>query len=279
MNKMKRAIKRTLVYLICGFVMTWLVAWSLALLPRLTNAGYFNWSVRYSNPFHGLGDRAYPNGFVPTDPPPPELLTTMDSRWIGVHEVQFFVDAHAQDLAYIGTHVELSSPWWTLTTEKRQLSVNWQWTQLKEEFKTDAPEVQFTEYAILKYGLPFMSHESHAMSEQTNTHNSGWRDELSVNGIFAQTAPPITASVWNPRDQRVQFAELLYLPYAPLWPGLALNTLIYSFIFFILISTKRAFPHARRFRKGKCPICCYDLLFDNSLGCPECGWHKAKADA
>ena len=281
MNKMKRAIKRTFVYLICGFVMTWLVAWSLALLPRVSFAGYMSWSVMYSDPFYGIGigHTIYIGDGEPPKPKPPELLTIMDSRWIGVQEVQYFIHHPNQSASNIRTAAWTSSPWWTLAIQERRLGMIPRWTELKQEFHSEDPGIRSTQYAILRYGFPFMSHESHAAFQRSQTHSTGWQEELNANGIMTQQAPPITANVWNRRDQRVPFAELTYLPYAPLWPGLALNTLIYAFIFFILTSTKRAFRHARRFRKGKCPICCYDLLFDNSLGCPECGWHKAKADA
>lgn len=268
-------IKRTLFYLVLGFITAWLVAWGLAMVPRVTYAGYFSWSVRYSNPFQGIGDRVYPKDYDPSNEPTPELLTIMDSRWIGVQEVQYFVDSRSQSIANIGTSAEISSPWWMLTIHEQRLGVNWQWINLKEEFRSDSSGIQLTDYAILRYGFPFMSHETHAAYRRSRTPSTGWQEKLSANGIITQEIPPYTASVWNRRDQRLPFAELIYLPYIPLWLGLMSNTLFYAIVFWVLISAKRSFCHARRFRKGKCPMCAYDLLYDNTLGCPECGWHKA----
>jgi hypothetical protein len=275
MKRMKRIIKRIVLYLLLGFVMSWVVAWGLAMLPRVAYAGYLSRSVVLSDPSFGVGDMVYIGDGEPPEPEPPELLTIMDSRWIGVQEVQYFVSSFNQSSSNMGMSVWISYQWWTLTINERWLVGQWRWTELKEEFKSDENGIRSTDYAILRYGFPFMSHESHAAFRRTNTPSAGWQEELVASGVLTNAVPPSISDIWSRRDRQVPFAELLYLPYSPLWRGLLYNTLFYALIFFALTSTKRAYRHARRYRKGRCPICAYDLQYDNTLGCPECGWRKA----
>ncbi len=61
------------------------------------------------------------------------------------------------------------------------------------------------------------------------------------------------------------------LPYYPIWSGLALNTAFYALLFFVVVRICRAFKHARRFQRGLCPRCGYDLLGSFTGPCPECG--------
>ncbi len=64
------------------------------------------------------------------------------------------------------------------------------------------------------------------------------------------------------------------LPLLPLWPGLVANTLIYGLLWWLGLAARRMVICNRRFRRGLCPICRYDLGFNNTAGCPECGWRR-----
>ncbi len=61
------------------------------------------------------------------------------------------------------------------------------------------------------------------------------------------------------------------LPYYPIWSGLALNTAFYALLFFFVVRITRGLKHARRYKRGLCPRCKYDRLFDYRVPCPECG--------
>ncbi len=65
--------------------------------------------------------------------------------------------------------------------------------------------------------------------------------------------------------------NLRALPYYPIWSGLALNTAFYALLFFAVVRITRGLKHARRYRRGLCPRCKYDRLFDYRVPCPECG--------
>jgi hypothetical protein len=76
------------------------------------------------------------------------------------------------------------------------------------------------------------------------------------------------------------------LPLSPVWPGFAINWLLFTVIWFVLwrllaVPVQRAvgavlFRGRNRRKRGHCPACGYDLLNDFGKGCPECGWAREK---
>jgi len=66
----------------------------------------------------------------------------------------------------------------------------------------------------------------------------------------------------------------LILPYRPLWPGFAINTVFYAGILWGLLAVPFALRRWRRIRRGLCPKCAYDLRGrppKDAEKCPECG--------
>jgi hypothetical protein len=61
------------------------------------------------------------------------------------------------------------------------------------------------------------------------------------------------------------------LPYGPLWPGFALNTLFYAAILWLLIRGSFVLRRSSRVRRGLCGACGYDLRGASHSACPECG--------
>ncbi len=64
-----------------------------------------------------------------------------------------------------------------------------------------------------------------------------------------------------------------WVPIAPVWPGFAINTLFYAVILWGLFAMPFALRRRRRFKRGMCPKCAYDLRKrpNDSSACPECG--------
>jgi hypothetical protein len=61
------------------------------------------------------------------------------------------------------------------------------------------------------------------------------------------------------------------LPLRIIWPGFLINTLFYAICLWILLAIPRKLRRWRRFKRGLCSKCGYDLRSGGSLACPECG--------
>ena len=62
------------------------------------------------------------------------------------------------------------------------------------------------------------------------------------------------------------------LPYRPIWPGFAANTVFYAALFWLPFAPFALRRMIRRHR-GLCLKCGYDLR-GSTEGCPECGWER-----
>jgi len=60
-----------------------------------------------------------------------------------------------------------------------------------------------------------------------------------------------------------------FLPFAPLWPGFAINTLFYAGVLWMLFCGPFALRRMIRRRRGQCPACAYPI--GQSPVCTECG--------
>ena len=63
--------------------------------------------------------------------------------------------------------------------------------------------------------------------------------------------------------------ELRVLPFRPLWPGFAVNSLLYAAVLWLLICGPFALRRFIRVRRGLCPACAYP--HGESPVCSECG--------
>jgi hypothetical protein len=68
-----------------------------------------------------------------------------------------------------------------------------------------------------------------------------------------------------------------YLPIAPIWSGLAINTLFYGTIAWVLLFLPGTVRRWRRRRVGRCVQCAYDRAgLAAGAPCPECGGGAAR---
>lgn len=86
------------------------------------------------------------------------------------------------------------------------------------------------------------------------------------------TVTPSTASykrqhVWSVGE----YPNEKYLPLAPIWKGLLLNTLFYTASLWLLIPGPFVFRCMIRRKHGLCVKCAYDLRGADHKACPECG--------
>jgi hypothetical protein len=80
---------------------------------------------------------------------------------------------------------------------------------------------------------------------------------------------------------RLDLDSVHVLPFDPIWPGFAVNTLFYAIILWLLIPGPFVLRRLIRVRRGRCPKCGYDLRGQppevgaaSGKGCPECGWRR-----
>ncbi|MCK4873747.1 MAG: hypothetical protein KAS72_13580 [Phycisphaerales bacterium] len=80
--------------------------------------------------------------------------------------------------------------------------------------------------------------------------------------------------LWVPAGVRVP-ANIV--PLSPIWVGLVADSVCYGLLFFLAFLGGK---HGRRFarrKRGRCPLCAYDLRGELDAGCPECGWNRGTA--
>jgi hypothetical protein len=93
----------------------------------------------------------------------------------------------------------------------------------------------------------------------------GW-PFISLKGVQTRTTTGVT------NDGIIWLGPRFSMFYLPIWPGLLLNTLIFSAAVFAAHWSSRAIIRRRRRAKGRCAGCGYDRrgLTPDAM-CPECG--------
>ena len=97
-------------------------------------------------------------------------------------------------------------------------------------------------------------------------HQRGARGTMQDVSVDWHTVGAVTVGLepaWGGRPR--------VLPYRPIWPGFAINTVFYAFVLWLLFATPFALRRRRRIKRGLCPKCAYDLRGIESQICPECG--------
>ncbi len=64
----------------------------------------------------------------------------------------------------------------------------------------------------------------------------------------------------------------------PVWPGFAINTLLYAGVLWLLTLGSFTARRIIRRRRGLCIKCGYDLRGTEHAKCPECGWGREGSD-
>jgi hypothetical protein len=79
--------------------------------------------------------------------------------------------------------------------------------------------------------------------------------------------------------------RLSVIPYRPIWPGIAINTIFFATVLWLLSVAPALIRGYLRKDAGRCPQCGYNLKENGvrraryllSRGCPECGWNRKAA--
>jgi hypothetical protein len=65
--------------------------------------------------------------------------------------------------------------------------------------------------------------------------------------------------------------SLEFLPFMPIWPGFAINTVFYAAIVWVLFAVPGMIRRRVRRKRGQCAACGYSLRGSVGGKCPECG--------
>lgn len=129
-------------------------------------------------------------------------------------------------------------------------------------------------YMLAQFGWPFLSHKGSAAVLRVRDTGRAAEDSYAVHGALSRVIYPGTPAGECTPGLPPSMHGAISFAYTPLWGGLMANTLFYAIAYALITSTARVHRRLRRIRGGLCPICKYDLRYDLSRGCPECGWRK-----
>jgi len=158
--------------------------------------------------------------------------------------------------------------YWLLGESAQQLSVE----QAELAFKEHAGPL---ELANMDDPLPTCRGIYHLFERVHTRAPRGWPLRC-VGGQIAnvyrseKTTHLITALPIAGPGPPVRFSEpAAVLPYGPLWPGFAVNTLFYAGVLWVLFCGPFALRRMIRRRRGRCAQCAYPV--GSSAVCTECG--------
>lgn len=255
---MKSLIKRVTIALSLGFVLSWLIPNLLLEIPRRIGTSRINKSQTIIEP-----ELSTNRGFV----------NIFDYRWFGIYERQFTAQRRFNTV----DQRQLMEFWWTWDViPESRVPLDQVWDEIQSGFDPIEFSPEESQYSIIKVGFPALSFQGRvAINAKAPLPNNTLATH--ADGFFV---PPIIQPMNTIKlagTESVPAAEYLFAPYQPIYSGLIINTLFYALIMWMLLSIKRAYRHARRMHKGKCPICKYELEYEFVDGCPECGWRKESA--
>ena len=106
-----------------------------------------------------------------------------------------------------------------------------------------------------------------AMKSERTRWTDGRAPDQVVGGVdlgpYVDWATPVT------NQSGLGAAHWLDLPFHPIWPGFAINTVFYAFILWLLFAAPFALRWRMRIKRGLCPKCAYPV--GDSPRCTECG--------
>ncbi len=104
-------------------------------------------------------------------------------------------------------------------------------------------------------------------SNQREVHGTHVLSGLPARSMSGETWDAGQRPKWlNPR---AMFVGRGLIPFRPLWPGFAVNTLFYATALWLLIPGPFVLRRFLRLRRGLCPKCAYPM--GESAVCSECG--------
>ena len=144
-----------------------------------------------------------------------------------------------------------------------------------DEFKMSVPG-----WSMFARGEPLLilasEYDSQNLSATFDEHACGW-PLMAVRGYrlaTQQTSVPIGQALPPARDV-LKYGLLEVnrdnLPFFPIWPGFAINTVFYAAVVWMLCAVPFGLRRRRRIKRGLCPKCAYPRGAGTNDVCTECG--------
>ena len=171
------------------------------------------------------------------------LTTELEERWLRTHdEKSANVVYQLNRLGYRILEVDLADT---------------EWDASEDASKPRRPFVMYGQ----SVGLPLL-----CLSGEIWFHSRDWAKKHGKS-LAISKPPDEYACVWELGES--------FLPFRPIWPGFAINTIFYAAILWVVWFGPGAFRRTVRRKRGLCPACAYDLRGRGrgaaSQICPECG--------
>ena len=249
---MNHLLQRILIALLLGFAASWVIPNLLLEIPRRIGTSRINRTQAI------IDQSLQPNA----------LISIHDYRWFGVYERQYTA-LRKFNTADQRKRMEF---WWTWEVfAQPRIPLSDRWKELRSRYSMDEFPVSDSQYSIIKVGWPMLCFDADIVIDTKGQLIDGSMPKQAHGAVATGV---IGRSKYYKGLESSPAAVCLFAPYRPIWSGLIFNTLFYAMIFWILGSIKRAYRHARRMHKGRCPMCAYELGFVFVDGCSECGWRK-----
>jgi len=132
-----------------------------------------------------------------------------------------------------------------------------------ERFDDRSGFLQLRLYGWPTLSLKCSSRQSFMNLEEQQEAYEGWK----------QSGGPRQDLIWNGAltlgSVTPQAMRTLHLPFVPVWPGFAINTIIYATILCVLFFAPGVLRRTIRRKRGLCPACAYPI--GSNPVCTECG--------
>lgn len=249
----RRARKLTLL-LALGFVLNLLVAWGLSLIPHIRSPGNFR-SVQMLNAYAGTTRNS---------------MFYNEQQWFGVLEQQYHTQRRSRSQP---TRYRISF-WWAWSPLSPDHDILSSGNALFDRHMPAHPDE--TVISRTRYGFPAFTLRCETLVTDPITGSTIAPSVLANGAIMDENAIPITVvnGALSSKSVIWPHATYIWMPYYPIWSGLVINTTIYAALLWIAVYLLRSIKHDRRLHHGTCPYCAYDMQFNYTGGCPECGWRR-----